>query len=57
MKLQRIQGTVRKRKKGAYNLKHNDGDFDVNHREHVDGTRTEHNICWDCYCFRKKNGL
>ena len=57
MKLQRIQGTVRKRKKGVYNLKHNDGDFDVNHREHVDGTRTEHNICWDCYCFRKKNGL
>ena len=34
---------------GAYNVKHNDRNFDVSNSEHIDAERTKGNIYWDCY--------
>lgn len=36
-------------KHGAYNPKHNDRDFDVEHADHIDTVRAEGNVYWDCY--------
>lgn len=34
---------------GAYNVKHNDRNFDVSNSEHIDAERAKGNIYWDCY--------
>lgn len=34
---------------GAYNVKHNDRNFDVNNSEHIDAKRAKGNVYWDCY--------
>lgn len=34
---------------GAYNVKHNDRNFDVSNSEHIDVERAKENIYWDCY--------
>ena len=47
MKLTRHNG--RTGKNGAYNPKHNDRRFDVEHSEHIDPVRARKNIYWDCY--------
>ena len=36
-------------KHGAYNPKHNDRDFDLEHADHIDTVRAEGNVFWDCY--------
>ena len=41
-------------KKGTYNVKHNDRNFDVKNSEHIDEVRVAQNVYWDCYqgyCF------
>ena len=41
-------------KKGTYNVKHNDRNFDVKNSEHIDESRVAQNVYWDCYqgyCF------
>lgn len=36
-------------KNGAYNPKHNDREFDLEHSEHIDEERARQNIYWDCF--------
>lgn len=41
-------------KKGTYNVKHNDRNFDVKNSDHIDESRVAQNVYWDCYqgyCF------
>lgn len=41
-------------KKGTYNVKHNDRNFDVKNSDHIDEERVAQNVYWDCYqgyCF------
>lgn len=47
MRLTRHNG--RAGKFGTYNPKHNDRQFNVEHSEHIDPTRTKFNIYFDCY--------
>lgn len=47
MKLTRHNG--RSGKHGIYNPKHNDRSFNIEHSEHIDSERVQHNIYWDCY--------
>ncbi len=47
MKVTRHNG--RAGKFGAYNVKHNDRNFDVSNSEHIDAERAKGNIYWDCY--------
>ena len=34
---------------GAYDVKHNDRDFDSENADHIDGERSLQNVYWDCY--------
>ena len=34
---------------GTYNEKHNDRNFDVKNSDHIDSSRTDQNVYWDCY--------
>lgn len=47
MKLTRHNGRFGKH--GAYNPKHNDRRFSVEHSEHIDAERVNRNIYWDCH--------
>ena len=47
-------------KKGTYNVKHNDRNFDVKNSDHIDEERVAHNVYWDCYqgyCFAEASYL
>lgn len=47
MKATRHNG--RSGKHGAYNVKHNDRNFDVDNSDHIGAERTKENVYWDCY--------
>ena len=34
---------------GTYNEKHNDRNFDVKNSDHIDSSRSDQNVYWDCY--------
>ena len=34
---------------GTYNEKHNDRNFDVKNSDHIDSSRSNQNVYWDCY--------
>ena len=55
MRLTRHNG--RAGKFGTYNPKHNDRQFNVEHSEHIDPTRTKFNIYFDCYTGYRGNGF
>ena len=55
MRLTRHNG--RSGKFGAYNPKHNDRQFNVEHSEHIDSNRTKFNIYFDCYTGYRGNGF
>ena len=55
MRLTRHNG--RAGKFGTYNPKHNDRQFNVEHSEHIDPTRTKFNIYFDCYTGYRGKGF